>query len=132
MGQLRLAIFPGLAAAAGAAQQVDHQLLTVADAQHRDAHGEQGGVHHGGIGLEHRGRAAGKNQRVRLEGADIIHGFTPGTDLAVYAALADAAGDQQVILAAEIKNKYLLHACSSRNTMLPGSALSMMAREWML
>ena len=102
MGQLYLAVLTGLGPAALAAQQMDHQLLTVADAQHGDAHREQGGIHHGSIWLEHRG--AGENESVRLEGPDILHRLPPRADLAVYAAFTDTASHQQIILAAEVQH----------------------------
>ena len=55
-----------------------------------------------------------------------------GFDLAVYAAFTDAAGHQQVILAAEIQHKNLFHTgSSSRKVMWSGVASSMTAREWM-
>ena len=109
VGQLDLAVLAGLGLAALTAQQVHHQLLAVADAQHGDAHLEQGLVHHGGVGLEHGGRAAGEDKGVRRKGADLLHGGAEGLDLAVHAALADAAGHQQVVLAAEVQNQNLLH-----------------------
>ena len=109
MGQLDLAVLAGLGLAALTAQQVHHQLLAVADAQHGDAHLKQGLVHHGGVGLEHGGRAAGEDKGVRPEGADLLRGGAEGLDLAVHAALADAAGHQQVVLAAEVQNQNLLH-----------------------
>ena len=104
MGQLRLAIFPGIGLAALAAQQVHHQLQTVADAQHRHAHRQHLRVDHGSTLVEHRGRAAGENDGVRGKGPDLIHGHAEGLDLAVYAALTDAASHQQVVLAAEIQH----------------------------
>ena len=109
VGQLHLAVFAGLCLAALAAQQVHHQLLAIADAQHGDAHLEQCLVHHGGVGLEHGGGAAGEDQRVRREGADVLHAQAIGLDLAVYAALADAPRHQQVILPAEVQNQDLFH-----------------------
>ena len=104
MGQLRLAIFPGIGLAALAAQQMHHQLQTVADAQHRHAHRQHLRVDHGSTLVEHRGRAAGENDGVRGKGTDLIHGHAEGLDLAVYAALTDAASHQQVVLAAEIQH----------------------------
>ena len=109
VGQFHLAVFAGLCLAALAAQQVHHQLLAIADAQHGDAHLEQCLVHHGGVGLEHGGGAAGKDQGVGCEGADLLQGHAEGFDLAVHAALADAACHQQVILAAEVQNQNFLH-----------------------
>ena len=109
VGQLHLAVFTGLRLAALAAQQVHHQLLAVADAQHRDAHFKQSLVHHGSVGLKHGGGAAGKDQRVGSESADLLHGHAEGLDLAVHAALTDAACHQQVILAAEVQNQNFLH-----------------------
>ena len=109
VGQLDLAVLPRLRLAALAAQQMHHQLLPVADAQHGNAHFEQRLVHHGGVGLKHGGGAAGEDQRVRREGADVLHAQAIGLDLAVYAALADAPRHQQVILPAEVQNQDLFH-----------------------
>lgn len=109
MGQLDLAVLPSLRLPALTTQQVHHQLLAVADAQHGDAQFKQGLVHHGSIGLEHGGGAAGEDQRVGSESAHLVHGDAVGLDLAVDAALADAAGYQQVILAPEIQHKDFLH-----------------------
>ena len=49
-------------------------------------------------------KAAGENDGVRGKGTDLIHGHAEGLDLAVYAALTDAASHQQVVLAAEIQH----------------------------
>ena len=131
-GQLGLAVFPGDGLAAPAAQKVHHQLHAVTDAQHRDAQGEQGRVHRRCAFFKHRGRAAGEDQGIGLERAYLVHGDAEGLQLAVNAALAHPAGHQQVILPAEIQDQDLFHSASSLNSMQPGSALSMMAREWML
>ena len=109
VGQLDLAILPRLRLAALTAQQLHHQLLSVADAQHGDAHFKQRSVHHGGVGLEHGGGAAGEDQRIWPKGADIRHAQPIGLDLAVYAALTDTPCHQQVILPAEIQNQHLFH-----------------------
>ena len=132
MGQLRLAVLPGVRLAALTAQQVHHQLQTVADAQHGNTHGQHLRVDHGSAGVKHRGRAAGEDDGVRGKGPDLIHGHAEGFDLAVYTALTDAAGHQQVILAAEIQHKNLFHTgSSSRKVMWSGVASSMTARGWM-
>ena len=132
MGQLRLAVLPGVRLAALAAQQVHHQLQTVADAQHGNTHGQHLRVDHGSAGIKHCGGTAGEDDGVRGKGPDLIHGHAEGLDLAVYAAFTDAAGHQQVILAAEIQHKNLFHTgSSSRKVMWSGVASSMTAREWM-
>ena len=46
---------------------------------------------------------------VRREGADLVHRHAVGLNLAVDAALTDAAGDQQVILPAEVQNQNFFH-----------------------
>ena len=109
MGQLDLAVLTGLRLAALAAQQLHHQLLTIADAQHGDTQLKQGLVHHGGVGLEHRGRTAGEDQGIWPEGADLVHGQAEGLDLTVDAAFTDTAGYQQIILAAKVQYQNLLH-----------------------
>lgn len=65
VGQLDLAILPRLRLAALTAQQLHHQLLPVADAQHGDAHFKQRSVHHGGVGLN---TVAGPPVRISASG----------------------------------------------------------------
>ena len=109
MGQLDLAVFARLGAAALAAQQVDHQLQPVADAEHRHTQLENRGIDHRRALFKHGGGAAGEDQRVRREGADLVHRHAVGLNLAVDAAFTDAAGDQQVILPAEVQNQNFFH-----------------------
>ena len=104
VGQLDLAVFPRLRLPALTAQQLHHQLLPVADAQHGNTHLEQSLVHHGRVRLKHGGGAAGEDQRVRREVPDLLHLQAVGLDLAVYAALTDAACHQQVVLPAEVQH----------------------------
>ncbi len=125
--QLRLAVLPRVRPAAGAAQQVHHQLHAVADAQHGDAHFKESLIHHGSALVKHGGGAAGEDQGVGGKGTHLVQGDAVGFDLAVHAALADAAGDQQVVLAAKIQDQNTLHASSSRKVMPVSSAWSMTA-----
>ena len=102
-----LAVLPGGVLGGGddlAAQVVGQQLAAVADAQDGHAPGEDGRVHLGGLGIIHAVGAAGEDDADGVHGPDVLHGRGIGLDLAVYAALADAAGDQLVILAAEVQH----------------------------
>ena len=82
-----------------AAQHVHHQLAAVADA-------EDGRIRQvGAVG------AAGEDDALGVFGLDFGKVGAVRINLAIYVAFADAAGDQLIILAAEIQNddSFLLH-----------------------
>ena len=88
-----------------AAELSGHRLLTVADAQHRDAELEQdiGGARRRRLG--HRGRPAGQDHRAGCEVADRVGRFAIGADLAIDAAFAHPARDKLGHLRAEIEDQ---------------------------
>ena len=102
MRQRDLAVLADLSSAAGAAELVDHQLLTVADAEDRQTEFENGAVERGGVRLKHRRRTAGKDDSGGAVGADLVHRQSVGLDLAVDTAFPHAAGDEQIVLPAEV------------------------------
>ena len=107
--QLHLAILADLGSAAGAAELMDHQLLTVADAENGQAQLENGVVERGGVRLKHRRGAAGEDDGGGVKSADVVHRHGVGLDLAVDAAFTHAARDEQIVLPAEIQYQYLFH-----------------------
>ncbi len=88
-----------------AAQLHRHGLHAVADAEHRYARIEDilwraGAVEFGGAF-----RAAGKDDAVRVELADLLFGDIPCPEFAVHAQLAYAARDQLRVLRTKIENQ---------------------------
>ena len=105
--RLGLAVLPGgvvLGLGDPAAQVVGHQLAAVADAQDGHAPGEDGRVHLGGLGIIHAVGAAGEDDADGVHGADLVQRGGVGLHLAVDAALPDPAGDELVVLSAEIQH----------------------------
>ena len=104
---LGLAVLPGgvvLGRGDLAAQGVSHELAAVADAQHRHAPGEDLGVHLGGPLLIHRVGAAGKDDADGVHGLELGQGGGIGFDFAVHVALTHTAGNELVVLTAEVQN----------------------------
>lgn len=131
LGQ-RLAIFAGgrfRRCCNGAAQRICHELASIADAKNGDAERKKRRVHVRGNRFINALRAAGENDADGGDFFDLGRGDGAGLDLAVHVLLAHTAGDQLAVLRAKVQNQNSFHYASSRNTMLPGSALSMMARE---
>ena len=87
-----------------------HELHTVANTQHGDAHREQRGIDHGSALVEYRGGTAGKNQRIRRKGADFLRRDAERLNFAVNTAFTNAAGNQQIILTAKIQNQNAFHS----------------------
>ena len=87
-----------------AAQQMHHQLRTIADAQHGDAQLEHLGANGGGILQIYAVGATGKDDAGGLFLPDGLHGLGVGHDLAVNVALTHTAGDQLIVLAAKVHN----------------------------
>ena len=104
---LGLAVLPGGVVRGGddfTAQVMGDELAAVADAQNGHAPCEDGGVHLGGLGVVDAVGAAGEDDADGLHGLDGVQRGGVGLDLAVDAALTDAAGDQLVVLTAEVKD----------------------------
>jgi len=89
-----------------AAQLLDHRLLAVADAEQRDAHGEQAVGGAGGVGGGDAGGAARKDDPARGEGLDAgFVALVEGPDFAVDAQFPQAAGDELGDLGPEIHDQ---------------------------
>jgi len=80
-----------------AAQLLHHQLGAVADAQHRDAHGEEPRVADRRVMVIDAGRPAGENDTRRLQGAQARKIDVVGVDFAVDLLLADPAAMSWVV-----------------------------------
>ena len=105
--RLGLAVLPGgvvLGLGDPAAQVVGHQLAAVADAQDGHAPGEDGRVHLGGLGIIHAVGAASEDDADGVHGADLLQRSGVGLHLAVDAALPDPAGDELIVLSAEVQH----------------------------
>ena len=108
---LGLAVFPGaalLGRAHPAPQQVGHELAAVADAQNGRPPGENGRVHLGRAVQIHRTGPPGENDADGLHGPQLLQRRGVGLHLAVYPALPHPAGDELVILPAEIQHDHSL------------------------
>ena len=94
-----------------AAQHVHHQLAAVADAEDGHAPVINIGVDRGRIRQVGAVGAAGEDDALGVFGLDFGKVGAVRINLAIYVAFADAAGDQLIILAAEIQNddSFLLH-----------------------
>ncbi len=108
-----IVVGPGLAVLPGgvvlglgdlAPQGVGHQLTAVADAQNGHPPGEDLRVHMGrGLQIDGVG-AAGKDDTDGVHGLQIGQGGGIGFHFAVHIALPDPAGDELIVLAAEVKD----------------------------
>ena len=94
-----------------AAQHVHHQLAAVADAEDGHAPVINFWVDRGRIRQVGAVGAAGEDDALGVFGLDFGKVGAVRINLAIYVAFADAAGDQLIILAAEIQNddSFLLH-----------------------
>ena len=108
---LRLAVLALRCAADVTTQQVHHQLAAVADAQNRHAPVEDLRVDRGGILQINAVGATGKDDALGVLRLDERQIRLVGIDFTVDIVFADAAGDQLVVLAAEIQNDhgFVLH-----------------------
>ncbi len=106
-----LAVFAGGILLRGddlAAQLRRDELAAVADAQDRHAQREHTLVGMGRTGGVDAVRPAGENDSDGVKSAYLLKAHAVGLYLTVNAALADTAGDELVILPAEIKDQNLL------------------------
>ena len=104
---LGLAVLPGgvvLGLGDLAPQQMGHQLAAVADAQNGHAPGENFRVHLGGGVQIHAVGAAGEDDADGIHGLQLREGSGVGLDFAVHLALPHPAGDELVILSAEVQH----------------------------
>jgi hypothetical protein len=88
-----------------AAQGLRHQLVAVADAQHRYAELEQPGIDRRGAGFVDACGAAGQDDAGGALGPDLLQWRVVRDDLRVHVALADPAGDQLRVLRPEIDDQ---------------------------
>ena len=104
--ELRLAELGGAGARDLAAQLQREQLGAVADAERRDPELEEGLVDpRGALGVD-RGRAAGEDQRGRVPRPHLVDAERVRHELRVDTCVADAAGDQLRVLAAEVEHEH--------------------------
>ena len=89
----------------GTAQDIDHGLLAIADAEHRQAELEDDWRRGGRAFRRHRGRAAGQDNGRRAELADRRFADTERVNFRIDAGFPDPAGDQLRHLRAEIENQ---------------------------
>ena len=100
--QLRESVLAVVALLDGAAQQVRHQLLAVANAEHRNAGIEQCRIDGGAARIVNAGRTAGDDdafasgQRGRRRFA--------GSHLGVNAQFADFTGDEMTVLSSGVED----------------------------
>lgn len=93
----RFAVLPGGVIGGGhnpAAQIVRDQLAAVADAQYRDTHLKNSGVHLRRLGVVNAVGTAGEDDADGVEGLHRIQRRGIGLDLTIHTALTDAAGDR--------------------------------------
>ena len=108
-----LAVLPGGVVLGGGdlpAQGVGQVLAAVADAQDGHAPAENFRIHPGGAVQIDGVRPAGENNPNGLHGPELRQWGAVGLDLAVHIALPHPAGDQLVVLAAEIQNQNSFHS----------------------
>ena len=112
-GQLGVAVLAGVGVFDRAAEDVVDQLHAVADAQHRHAEGKQLLAQARRALLIDAVGAAGEDDAAQVIACPRLHGRGVVHDLAVDAGFAHAAGDELVVLTAEIENDYLFQHVSS-------------------
>ena len=93
-----------------ATQRDGHDLLSVAEAEHRDAQLQDLGVDGGGVLGVDAGGAAGEDDGGGGDGADFVGRDVARHDLGVDVQVAHAAGDQLAVLGAEVEDEDFL-AC---------------------
>ena len=107
-----LAVFPGGVLRPGgdlAAQMVGQQLAAVANAKNRNPQFKNGGVYLRRGGIIHAVWPTGKDNadgRFRLQ---LVQRGGIGLNFAVHIALADAAGDELIVLSAKVQYDDFLH-----------------------
>ena len=88
------------------AQELRHELLAVADAQHRHPQREDPGVHHGGAFRLHRRGATRKDNALRAPGLHLIERHRAGMDLAVDVQRPHSPGNElECTLRSEIEDE---------------------------
>ena len=102
-GEFHMAVFLGGRLRNGAAQHVSHELCAVADAQHRNAQIQNvGGVMGRALQID-AVRATGEDNAFIASFRNLGKGSGIGQNFTVDMVVADAAGNQLVVLAAKVK-----------------------------
>ena len=104
-----LAVFRGDAGGNLSAQGVRHQLTAVADAQNGNAQLKNLRADPGRSVIVYAVGTAGEDDAHRVQRPQLLNGCLIAFDFAVYAAFTDSAGNQLVVLTAEIENQYFFH-----------------------
>ena len=91
-----------------AAERLDHRLHPVTDAEHRDPELEQLGAQRRRPLLVHGGGSTGEDERARVAEPDSLDVGVVWEQLGEDPALAEPAGDQLRVLAAEVEHEDLL------------------------
>src|SRR5205823_778727 len=87
--------------------QLGHELQPVADAEDRQVQLEDLRVDYRGAGLLDAVGAAGENDALRSEGADLLERHRAGMELAIDVQLADPSRDQLRVLRPEVEDQDL-------------------------
>ena len=100
-----LAVFAAaFGAGNGASGHIGHQLIAVADAQHRNPQIQNLGVKVGGGGVIHAVGAAGEDDALVADLPDLRRSdFIKGLDFGVNLLFPNSSGNQLVVLAAEVQ-----------------------------
>ena len=102
--ELRAAVFAALGFLDVAAESVGHPLHAVANPEHRNAEAQDFGIADGGVLIVDGTGAAGEDDADRVVAADFVELGAAGEDGGEDFELADAAGDELGVLAAEIED----------------------------
>ena len=100
-----LAVFPAAGMGHFAAQSLGHELISIADAQNRDAHFENALIHTGGIFRIDTVGTAGQDDGLGILGFDLVQGIIVRNDFAVHTAFTNSSGNQLAVLCAEVNNQ---------------------------
>ena len=92
------------------AEHLRHQLAAVADAEDRHAQSKQAGIDLRRVRQIHAVRPAGENDADGIKAPDLLKRHIVGMQLAIDLLLTHAAGDQLVVLPAEVEDQNLLHS----------------------
>ena len=104
-GHFGITEFPQFGTFHLAAQLLGHGLHAVADAQYRHAQFEHHTGRPRGVGRRHRFRAAGQDDAVGVEPADIGFRYVVGPEFAINTDFPHPARDQLGVLGSEIKDQ---------------------------
>jgi len=116
MGQdeIALAVFAMVRGDNLSAEHLGHQLGAIADAEHRYAKLKDFRITARSVFGSDAGGASGEDNALVIASPDAVHRDAVGQDFAVDVVFAHAAGDQLVVLTAEIKDEdgFVVHGGS--------------------